>query len=69
VQVGDLVKWTIPNEDGMIIDHLGVVLEHKSNIRRKSHGKPRASVKVYFVDFHRASWYFIDELEMVSEAG
>ena len=68
MKIGDLVKWTIPDEDGTMIDHLGIVLKYNSNIKRKSHGKPRPSVNVYLNDLNIADWFFVDELEMVSES-
>ena len=58
---GDLVKWTIPDEDGTMIDHLGIVLKN---------GRPRGrkTALIHFNDFNRANWYFEEEVEMVSES-
>ena len=65
MKIGDLVRWTIPDEDGTMIDHLGIVLKYNSNINRRNR---RPSVNVYLNDFNIADWFFVDELEMVSES-
>jgi len=62
VQVGDLVKWTIPNEEGTMIGHLGIVLK----ILKKRMPRGQKTALIHFSDFNRASWFLEEEVEKLN---